>query len=202
VRTTGSTTNTLCDPNAALLLGQVIRVVWTFVSVRFVYRLCGIILRTDGNKWTDGRTGTVNMNGAYVRIWRYVIRKSDPNISRQRMCLSSTFEMPKKTLHKWMLEDEDTALPRNVGIRFPNDATWCLRRKKSAVKLCLNLKSGRRSTVVKFVIHEISGEVFVLAEFCMGNFKVYFLPKFNKLCQSWQVRAFNRVLLEIRQFFG
>jgi hypothetical protein len=67
---------------------------------------------------------------------------------------------------------------------------------------CSNLKIGRRSTVIKFVIHEISGEVFVLAEFCMGSYKVYFLPKFNKLCQSWQVRACNRVLLEIRQFLS
>jgi len=41
---------------------------------------------------------------------------------------------------------------------------------------CLNLKTGRRSAVVKFIIHEISGEVFVLAEFFMGSFKVYFSP--------------------------
>lgn len=39
---------------------------------------------------------------------------------------------------------------------------------------CLNLKTGRHSAVVKSIIHEISGEVFVLAEFCMGSFKVYF----------------------------
>jgi len=41
---------------------------------------------------------------------------------------------------------------------------------------CLNLETGLRSAVVKFIIHEISDEVFVLAEFYMGSFKVYFSP--------------------------
>jgi hypothetical protein len=79
----------------------------------------------------------------------------------------------------------------STGRALQPPGTFCLitqrdipEERNLLLHCCLNLKTGRRSAVVKFIIHEISGEVFVLAEYCMGNFKVYFSPKFNKLCQS------------------
>ena len=57
------------------------------------------------------------------------------DFSRQRICLSSMFEIPKKTLDITNVCRWGHCAARNVGIRFPNDATSYCRRRKSAVAL-------------------------------------------------------------------
>jgi hypothetical protein len=64
--------------------------------------------------------------------------------------------------------------PETSGYDFRTAQRGIPEERNLPLHWCENLKTGRRSAVVKFILHEISGDVIVLAEFCMGSFKVYF----------------------------
>lgn len=182
MRTTGSTTNTLCDSNAALTLRQLLRVVWPFVSsglfIGFVasfYAQMGINGQAVG--WKDGHSEREWFLRKNLILLQYDVASFGSRIPTGRGNVCAFLQRSKCPERLWTNESLkmrklrclETSVSDFRMTQYDVPEKWNL-----LLHCCLNLKTGRRSAVVKFIIHEISGEVFVLAEFCMGSFKVYF----------------------------